>query len=458
MRHLLEKTSTRIRNNSFARPVALLASGAGLAHAITAIALPLLSRIYAPEDFSALAVFNGLFSILTVIACLRYDIAVSLPAHDDDSTNLLGLALLIAGFFSLIISLPLLIWSNEIANFLGQPSISAYIHLLPFAIFLSATASAMQNWFIRAKGYSLIAISRVTQSVGAVALQFGVALFKPGPIGLILGAVCNTGAASVVLGYGMYRRGTDLSKVVTWARMRALAYEHRYFPQYSTLEALCNMASIQLPVLLIAALVSGPEPGYILLAITVLQAPMALFGIAIGQVYLSHAPEEYRKGTLVTFTVTTITTLVRSGVGPLIAAGVAAPFFFELVFGIGWQRAGVLLAWMTPWFIMQFLTSPISMALAVTGHQPRALLLQIFNLVCRTGAVYLAWTAGTDFIGESYAVSGLVSYFVYYVVVMRTIGAPTFFMANALWRNAVTIALWILLSLVSIYIARLILF
>lgn len=454
MRRHFKGLVARFGSNSFARAATLLVGGAALAHAITALALPLLSRLYSPDDFSALAVFNGIFSILTVIACLRYDIAVSLPARDDDSVNLFGLAVLVAAIFAAAIAVPLLIWPTEIGNVLGQPAIAPYLWLIPVAVFLSATASAMQNWFIRAKGFSLIAVSRVTQSVGAVSFQLGAALLKAGPAGLIFGAICNTGAASLVLGYGMYRRGIHRSHTPSWTRMRALAREHRNFPRYSTLEALCNMASIQLPVLMISAMIEGPEPGYLLLAITVLQAPMALFGVAIGQVYLSLAPDEYRKGNLAEFTVNTTAMLVRSGVGPLIAAGIAAPFLFEYVFGVGWQRAGVLLAWMTPWFIMQFLTSPISMALAVTGHQPRALILQIFNLVCRTGAVYLAWRAGTGLVAEAYALSGLVSYFVYYVVVMRTIGAPTLSIASALSKNAVTILLWVMAALASIGIAQ----
>lgn len=441
-------------NSSFVRAASILVGGAALAHAITALALPLLSRLYSPEDFSALAVFNGVFSILTVIACLRFDIAVSLPAHDDDSINLLGLAALVAAIFAAVIAVPFLIWPTEIANVLKQPAITPYLWLVPVGVFLSATASAMQNWFIRAKGFSLIAVSRVTQSGGAVLLQLVAALIKAGPAGLILGAICNTGASSLVLGYGMFRRGIHHSHSLSWSRMRILAREHRNFPRYSALEALCNMASIQLPVLMISAMIAGPEPGYLLLAITVLQAPMALFGVAIGQVYLSLAPDENRKGNLPEFTMNTTATLVRSGVGPLIAAGIAAPFLFEFAFGIGWQRAGVLLAWMTPWFIMQFLTSPISMALIVTGHQPRALILQIFNLICRTGAVYLAWSAGTGLIAEAYAISGLVSYFVYYIVVMRTIRAPAVSLATAFWKNAVIILLWVMAALTSIGIVQ----
>jgi O-antigen/teichoic acid export membrane protein len=442
--------------NSFGRAAALLVGGAGLAHAITALALPLLSRLYAPEDFSALAVFNSIFSLLTVIACLRYDIAVSLPSSDNDSFNLMGLAVLTSAMFSVIISIPLVFWSTEIADLIGYPSIEPYLSWLPFAIFLSAIASAMQNWFIRAKGYSLIAASRVTQSAGAVVLQLGMALIKTGPAGLILGSACNTGAASLVLGYGMYRRGAHRINTVSWTRMRALARAYRQFPRYSTLEALCNMASIQIPILMIAAIIAGPEPGYLLLAISVLQAPMALFGVAIGQVYLSLAPAEYRSGNLAAFTVHTIAMLVRSGVGPLIAAGIAAPFLFELVFGDGWDRAGLLLAWMTPWFIMQLITSPISMALAVTGNQLRALALQIFNLVCRTGSVYLAWKAGAGagagagLVAEAYALSGLLSYFVYYIVVMRTIGAPVVSLAAAFRTNISIITIWITATFVFV--------
>ena len=440
----------RLRNNYLARSMAVLVGGAASAHAITALALPVLSRLYTPEDFSAMAVFNSMFTVLTVAACLRYDISVPLPVKDSDGLCLVTLAIGIAGAVCLALLVLVLLLPTEIARLVDQPALSGYLWLLAPGVFLAASASAMQNWFVRTRGYGMIARSRIAQSGGAVALQFGAAAVNAGPIGLVLGAIFNTGGAALILGGKMATSGLARIHSVSWPRIRAVAREYKDFPRYSALEALCNMASLQVPVILISSLAVGPEPGYVLLAISVLQAPMALFGIAIGQIYLSHAPDEYRQGNLAKFTIDTTNMLIRSGVGPLIAGGLAAPFVFGFVFGNGWERAGMILAWMTPWFVMQFLTSPISMALIVTGHQRRGLALQAFSLLCRVGAVYLAWLVDPRFITEAYAFSGFVTYFVYYLIVMHTIDAPVLALGRGLLAHFRIMGAWILLALLAV--------
>jgi hypothetical protein len=78
---------------------------------------------------------------------------------------------------------------------------------------------------------------------------------------------------------------------------------------------------------------------------------------------------------------------------------------------------------MTPWFVMQFLSSPVSMSLHVTGNQRAALLLQIAGLVIRVGAVLLAVALAPQYLAQAYALSGLVFYAVYVATVLRIVGA-----------------------------------
>lgn len=446
----------RIKGNHIARSISVLVGGAASAHAITALALPVLSRLYTPSDFSSLAVFNAIFVTITVAACLRYDIAIPIPEKDEDAVNLVSLSLLLAACVGLLLCVPALGFPDVIAGALKHPEIGPYLWLLPVGVFLSAGASVMQNWYVRQKGFAKIATSRIAQSAGAVSIQISAGFAKFGPIGLLVGAIFNTGAAFIILGIDLWRKRPELRSAISWRRMREQARVHDKFPKFSSVEALCNVAAIQVPVLIIAAVALGPEPGYVLLAISVLQAPMALFGIAIGQVYFSHAPDEYRRGRLADFTVETMQLLVRSGVGPLIAGGMVAPFLFGMVFGPGWERAGVILAWMTPWFVMQFLASPISMALFVTGHQRRALALQIFNLASRVGAVALAWLVDVRYVTEAYAISGFLAYLVYYLVVMHTIGAPASGLLLSLRRSVRILGFWILAGIAVIALSRIV--
>ena len=405
---------------SFLKSVAVLVSGTALGHGITAAALPVLSRLYTPADFSLLAVFAGLVSIISVAACLRFDVAIALPEHDHEALSLLTLAMGIAGTVALVLLAVALTAPVAVAEVINQPALAAYLWLVPISVFLAGGYSALQMWFVRQKQFPLIARSRVTQSAGAAGVQIGSGALGVGASGLLFGHAMNTGAACLVLGYTLLRNKHNRSAIrsATVASLRTTFKKFDKFPKYSTWEALSNAASIQVPILLIAALAPAEEAGYLTMANYVMQAPMALIGTAIGQVYLSRSPEEFRQGTLFAFTKRILKGLLRTGVAPLLVIGFAAPFAFGIALGENWTRAGTLVLWMTPWFILQFLTAPISMSLHVTNNQKTAFALQLGGLLFRAGTVLAFAKVHPQFISEAYAASGLIFYSAYLCTVL----------------------------------------
>lgn len=404
--------------SNFIQAVGVLVGGTALAHGITALALPLLSRLYSPADFSMLAVFTSLLSIISVAACLRFDVAVAIPDKDIDAANLLALALGCAFVISLIVAILVLLMPEQIASWLNQIGLSVYLWLLPLGVLLASSYSALQTWLVRKNEFGQIARSRIAQSAVAAGIQLSMGAASVGAFGLLLGYVLNAGAACVVLGYKVIRFDRRALRAVSWSGMRAMAVVHHRYPKYSTWEALSNSAAIQVPIIMIAALAVGPEAGYLSMAMYVMQAPMALVGGAIGQVYLSRAPVEHREGKLAPFTGEVFGGLLKAGVGPLLFVGIVSPTVFPFIFGEEWRRAGHLVAWMTPWFIMQFLASPISMALHVVGRQRTAMSLQYFSLIMRVIAVWFAAKQWPETVGEAYALSGFLVYGVYTILVL----------------------------------------
>jgi O-antigen/teichoic acid export membrane protein len=429
---------------SFFRSVAVLVSGTALGHGITAGALPILSRLYTPADFSLLAVFAGLVSIISVAACLRFDVAVALPAHDSEALTVLCLALGLALATSASLGALVLLAPQWITSWLNQPGLQPYLWLLPIAVLVAGGYSALQMWFVRQKKFPLIARSRVGQSIGAVTTQAAGGVLALGPVGLLLGHVMNSGVACTFLGYRLFKEIQHHTAVrtLTWRSIRDTWRVYERFPKYSTLEAISNNAAIHLPVIMIAALAAPAEAGYLMMATYVMQAPMALIGTSVGQVYLSQAVHEHRQNALGPFTANVLAGLIKSGVGPLLAVGIVSPAAFGPVFGNGWERAGVLVAWMTPWFILQFLATPLSMGLHVTGHQRLALLIQFAGLLLRLGFVWAAsvWTPAA--ISESYALSGFLFYGLYLWVIVRCTGAVNRKMLEIFSRSLAPIFLW----------------
>jgi O-antigen/teichoic acid export membrane protein len=196
---------------------------------------------------------------------------------------------------------------------------------------------------------------------------------------------------------------------------------------FSVPEALFNTGGLELSILIIAATAAGPEAGFLMLAMRVMGLPMGLVGASIGQVYLAEAPQRLRDGDLAAFTRRMMWTLFKAGAPVLVLAAVACPLLFPLIFGAEWARAGVIVVWLTPMFILQFVASPVSMVLHIIGKLASAMWLQIGGGVLRVGAVVVASQMAPNLITETFAVSGAAFYLGMIALVyvyIREVGRP----------------------------------
>lgn len=427
---------------SFARSVGVLAGGTAAAQAIGVLVLPVITRLYTPADFSVLAVYASILGIVAGVACLRLDIAIPLPERDEDAANLLAVALLCSTGVAMLAALSVWWFPEQIVNAAGQPGLRPFLWMIPLGIWLASAYSAIQFWATRKKRFTAIARTRVGQTTGSTVTQLaGGVINALGPFGLLLGQLIGSSAGVFGLGRTAWREDNHALRRINWADMRRVFRAHDRFPKYSTFEAFANNGAIQLPVIIIAAVALGPEAGYLFLAMRAMAIPIGLIGGAVSQVYLSRAPEEYRAGQLGPFTLKAIAGLMRTGVGPLLFAGIVSPVAFPIVFGDDWQRAGEMVAWMTPWFILQFVSSPVSMSLHATNNQRKALQLQLFGFVLRVGGTWLATLFAAEYVFEIYAVTGFIFYATYLMVVAQItkIKAPDL-LSTALTRPQVSIA------------------
>lgn len=416
----LQDAIQRLRGDDFFRKVSVLTGGTVGARAILALSLPLLTRLYSPADFEMLALYMACLSLVTVIASLRLNMAIPLPAGDAEAANLLAMALLAAAAFGLVLAVPVLVAPEAMVGLLGQPRFRPFLWMIPTGITLGATYQALQFWTSRRRRFGLVARTRLVRAVGGAGTQVGLGIGGMAPFGLLMGHMIYSGLGIAGLARDLLQNDRSaLAAVSPAAMVRALSV-HRRFAIYSVPEALANSAGVQVPVILIAAAAAGPEAGYLALAMQVMAVPMALIGKSVAQVFIAEAPERLRLGTLLAFTRRTSVTLFKLGMGVLVPVGLLAPLVFPLMFGAEWRRAGEIVLWMTPWHVLQFTASPVSTVLHVTGNLRRAMVLQICGAVLRVGAVAVTAMMSAGWISEAYAASGAVFYALYIAVVLRT--------------------------------------
>lgn len=406
-----------LRENGFFRSTSVLVGGTAGAQALTVLAVPVLTRLYSPEEFGLLAVYVAILTILQVLACLRLEVAIPLPEDDEEAANLLALALLSALVCASLVAMLILGAGEFFFVILGYPDLQLFGWLLPFGIWLAGSYAALQFWSTRKARFAIIARTRVVQAGSGLSSQLGLAW--AGPVGLLLGHTLMAGAGVVSLAYQVWRKDRLALGAITWRGMSRAFVTNRRFPIYSTWDALATNASTQVPVLVIAMFAIGPEAGFLMLAMRVVAAPLQMIGNAVSQVYLSSGAEERRKGTLYRKTRTIARNMfIFVSLPVLLVTALAAPFF-GLLFGSEWSGAGVVALWLSPMLAVRAVTSPISMVMNVIGKQRLMMILKFFGLFVRVAATVIGALVGDAAI-EAYAISSAAVYLLYLYFFMKS--------------------------------------
>lgn len=407
---MIGKVRAMLPKGSFVRNVGILTGGTVVAQGVMALALPVLTRLYSPEDFNLFAAYASALGFICVASCLRFNIAISLPEDDDEGMNLLALALISGAGFTLLTAIPTLLFPDATAALIGQPGMRPYLWLLPVGVLVASGYDALQYWASRKRRFGLITATRMTRALAGAGSQLGLGAASASPFGLILGHAIYSGLGVVGLVRSVLRHDRKALAAITPAGLVRTARTYRKFPIFSVPEAIFNAAGVEVAILIIAAVAVGPEAGFLMLAMRVMGLPMGLVGSSVGQVYLAEAPQRLRDGELGAFTRRTMWTLFKLGAPPLLLAGLVSPFLFPIVFGAEWGRAGEILAWLTPMFILQLVASPVSMAPHIMGRLAWAMWLQIIGGVLRVGLIALVAHRTPGLLVEAFAISGAVFY------------------------------------------------
>jgi len=362
----------------FARSVSLLAGGAAAGQAIVVAASPILTRLYSPEDFGALAVFASLLGILGVIASLRYQLAIPLPESSEEAANITVLSLVVVlgmAMLTAAIAIPL---RQSIAEALNIPLLADYIWLLPLGLLFMGVYEVLNYWAIRNKAFGAIAQTKLTQSLGMVAVQVGG--YALGPVALLIGRIVGQAA-------GIHRLGIRLAnnrhqfKHVRFSGLGASAKNYRSFPLISTWSGLSSAGGSQLPPLLIAIILGPAAAGLYALSNRVLSLPIGVISKSMGDVFYREAIEANANGKLGSLVVDIYSKMVFVSLPISFFLIISAPEVFRVLFGDNWAGSGELASWMTLWIFFQFVTTPLGRVFLILDRHGYALLFQVAFLL-----------------------------------------------------------------------------
>jgi len=157
-----------------------LISGSIIAQLLSILLRPILTRLFSPESFGIYSVYLSLVGIIIVFSSLRYDDAIVLPKSDKESTNLLGLSLILNFLINLIFFSLVLLFGRKIISFLNLPSNFpvAILYIIPLGAFLFSTYQSLNSWLIRRRKFFSVSLNKLVRRSSEGASQISLAILK----------------------------------------------------------------------------------------------------------------------------------------------------------------------------------------------------------------------------------------------------------------------------------------
>jgi len=379
----------RLGLGRFGRQVLTVASGAAAGQIALLLASPVLTRLYDPDHFGALAAWVSIIAVLGGASTLRYHLAVVLPDANEDAHRVLAVCFavvfLVAG--ALAAALP---WIGApILDLVQAPTLRPLLWLLPLTIAAIGLSVSLTTLASRVAAFGRLGVARASEGAGKAVAQIALGVAGLGGAGLVIGDTIARALGTAVLGVTMWRNGVRAALRSRRADMRDMARRYVDFARFGTASQLLNSAGLQAPALLFAGTYGLEVAGILALGQRVVVTPMVFVGQAASQVYLGTGARLAREdpwGLRRMFVKTSLRLLVL-GLLPTLVLVAFGPFLFGVVFGPQWPEAGHYARILAPAFLIQFVVSPLSQTLNIVERQRWQLAWDAMRLAIIAGAI-----------------------------------------------------------------------
>ena len=418
----------RTRSWSFARNAAVLSVGTAAAQGFSVLAAPLLTRIYPAPAIGQLALFTSFISVASVGISLKYELGVVSAATESEAAQLT--------YASALLSIPVSILSGVVLylairfSWFGFGALPTYVTLLMVVtLFLIGVFTALRYWAIRQRHFRLISKTTVGQHAARALSQVGLGLIGGGSGGLMMGELIGrtTGVAQIFR--EAWPKVRNLLVGISIGDLLCTLNGNRKLMMYSLPSSLIDTLVANLPIPLVINLYGLEAGGYFALVQKVLAVPLGLIATSVADTFhssLAICARDNPNHMLMLFKRTSLWLFVI-GLMPALIVAVFGWSLFRVVFGHEWATAGTLAALSAPWFLAQFIVSPLSRVVFVLRGQEFKLIYDIVILASIFAVVAISSQSNWSLFKTVWAFSlvNTFAYVIYYLVLMWIISKST---------------------------------
>lgn len=405
------KILDKLKNTSnFSKNVARITSGSALAAIISFLGIKFITSLYDPEVMGHYGLLTSIITIFSVVASLRYEMAITLPDKEVDSRDVAWVSLIALLVFTVLLGAVLLVVGDEILSFLEAETLLPYIHLIIFGIFAKGLFQAGQFILLSNRKYKKLSTIKVVQAFLVQVITIGYGLWRGDLLGLYLGFLIG----NLIAGFISISTVIRTIRQIQLQRLKIQAKRYIKFPTVNSPSTLINSFSAQLPVLILTKFFGSEVVGYYTIAVKLIDAPMNVISQSVSQVYVKAAADSYNSSvaSLKNTYENTVKKMALIGLGPAIIAAFLSPWIVTTILGEEWREAGYFVQILLVMKFMQFINHPVSSTFSIINRQELTLYLILISIAIRLAAMLAFRESATSMIW-ALSIAGALFYIAY---------------------------------------------
>jgi O-antigen/teichoic acid export membrane protein len=368
--------------------VIMISGGTASAQLMGILLLPLITRLYTPEQYGVIAVYTAVLVWVNFLGSMNYEMGVPIADSNEKAINVLFLSIITLCFFNMVLVFFFTLYGNDILRLLNGEILIKYKYLIPLGAFLLGLYNIFSQWAYRNRDYKAITRTKFSQALSQNLVTIGFGLLGKGEVGLILGRIFGQSTGVSTLSYPIIKEDKSLLKMINKHDVIFVAKRYVNYPLYTTPRRFLGDISITLPIILITSFYGTQAVGLFGLANSVIQLPMNLIGTSVSNVFYAESaslkrtdPRKVKK-----LSRKLLKNLILIGSIPLLVLIFLGPLLFSFVFGNEWNEAGVYASLLSIGVFSRLVFKPISNIFDIYEKQKLSLLINILSIILVTAA------------------------------------------------------------------------
>jgi len=398
---------SNLYRNDFVKNVITLLTWNSIAQLVTLITIPILTRLYTPEEFGAVALFIGIVNVFSVASTARYDMTVVLPKRNGQAFHLLIGSIVIALIFSIISLLVVFVFFDKLAGMFDAEAYKKIIWLLPLCIFFVGSHQSIIYWFNRKRSFRLMGVNRVIQSSSQAGVRLGRDFFSNGNWGLVIGFIVGEVLSWFTMIFQLFKKEYWRLRYISFKSTFKALKEYINFPMYLMPMGVLNSISIYVLVFALSIISTTATVGHYERAWRVINFPLVLISSSFGSVFYERMTRTSNRKKLYLYSY-----FGNLGLAMLILSPIAfwGEEIFSFVLGPEWRIAGKIARIILPLTIFNYATNCISTIFSVIKKNQLLLIWQIIYLTLAVGWIYFAKSSDVYFLLNIFSIGGAILY------------------------------------------------